>query len=297
MSEEPRYSVCQLTLPDTSFEEDLVLIAASGASGVSIAEEKLREGDEQAQVAALKGSGLRAAGCIPANIAPLPLRPAVMYPGPEDPRERVALMCDSVRRLARFEPDCIVMTTGSREGYATEEAFRIAVGGIRVAARLATDLGTRIAIEVVRGDGGFDASFVRSLPEVIRLLDAIEDPTVGICYDSYHLWDTPDVVSQTEELTDRVTCVQVSGWREPPRGFADRLLPGDGTEDLSALLGALDRGGFDGWYDLEIFSDDGRWGTDLPDSLWKLPYEELLARGHDGFKRAWDGRRASTSSQ
>lgn len=58
------------------------------------------------------------------------------------------------------------------------------------------------------------------------------------------------------------------------------------------MLGALERGGFNGWYDFEIFSDDGRWGTDLPDSLWKLPYDELIERANAGLLKAWNARPA-----
>src|SRR3546814_5088045 len=67
MSVRPRLSVCQLSLPDTTFEQDLDLIKASGATGVAIAELKLRDGEEAAQIAALKESGLTATICIPNN--------------------------------------------------------------------------------------------------------------------------------------------------------------------------------------------------------------------------------------
>jgi sugar phosphate isomerase/epimerase len=75
----------------------------------------------------------------------------------------------------------------------------------------------------------------------------------------------------------------------------DRVLPGDGIIDLPPLLAALDEGGFTGWYDLEIFSDDGRYGTDLPDSLWKRPPVELLTAGRDAFFREWNARRGLRS--
>ena len=39
------------------------------------------------------------------------------------------------------------------------------------------------------------------------------------------------------------------------------MLPGDGIADLAAMLGALDAAGWDGLYDLEIFSDNGTFGT------------------------------------
>ena len=50
----------------------------------------------------------------------------------------------------------------------------------------------------------------------------------------------------------------------PTRGWCDRVLPGDGVADLPAILGTLDRAGWDGFYDLEIFSDNGTFGNAWP---------------------------------
>jgi sugar phosphate isomerase/epimerase len=283
----PLYSVCPLTMPDTTFEEDLELVLASGASGIGIAEGKLRDGEDQAHLAALKASGLRVASGIPANLAPLPLRPPVMYPGPEDPAVRTGLMRESVERLAPFGPDCIVVTTGSSEGYSKDESWTIAADGIREVARLAADLGTRLAVEVVRGDLGFDASFVRTLHEAAEFIELVGEANVGLCYDVYHVWDSPEILSYTERLAAQTFVVQVSDWPDPPRSLADRRIPGEGNIDLPAIFGALQRGGYDGWYELEIFSDDGRWGNDFPDSLWRLPPAELLGRSRDAFDQLW----------
>ena len=52
--------------------------------------------------------------------------------------------------------------------------------------------------------------------------------------------------------------------REPTRGWADRALPGDGGADVPSILRALDDAGWDGLYDIEIFSDDGTFGNDVP---------------------------------
>jgi sugar phosphate isomerase/epimerase len=287
MSVRQRLSVCELSLPDTTFEQDLELIRASGASGIAIAEFKLRDGEEGRQIAALKESGLTATICIPANTSPLPLRPDDIFPGHANPDLRLEAMLGSIRRIAMFEPDCILAVTGSSSGYDASDARKIAVEALREAATLAVSLGTRLALETNR-NLGLDYSFLRSLPETIEFLDEIGNEGVGLLYDFYHLWDERNIVTDTERFAPRVFGVQYNDWREPPRCFADRLLPGDGVMDIPALIGALERGGYKGWYDFEIFSDDGRWGTALPDSLWKVPYDRLIERAHTGLQKAWD---------
>ena len=83
----------------------------------------------------------------------------------------------------------------------------------------------------------------------------------------------------------------MNDWREPTRGWADRALPGDGAADLPAVLGVLEDVGWDGFYDLEIFSDNGAFGSAYPDSLWDLDAAELAHRGRDAFTNTWSKRR------
>jgi sugar phosphate isomerase/epimerase len=84
--------------------------------------------------------------------------------------------------------------------------------------------------------------------------------------------------------------VHIADWREPTRGWADRVLPGDGVAALPSILGALERAGWDGYYDLEIFSDNGTFGNAWPDSLWGVPRDELVRAGREAFERTWEAR-------
>jgi sugar phosphate isomerase/epimerase len=291
MRAEPKVAVCEFTTPDTSFEVDLELAAACGAAGVSICEFKLRPGEEERQLEALEASGLEAALCMPSNIAPLPTSRA--FPGPSDIEERIELMCRSVRRLAPFRPARIVVLTGSGYGRSPEEARRVAVEGLRTVAALAGELGTCLSLEPQRVDLVPGRSLVTTIPEALELAAEVDEPSLDVMYDVYHLWDTADVVSLTRRHAAEFGGVQVSDWRAETRGFMDRLLPGDGIIDLPLLFRALDDGGFRGWYDLEIFSDDGRYGSDYEDSLWKLPPGELVRDGLAGIRSAWNARNSS----
>jgi sugar phosphate isomerase/epimerase len=282
----PRYSVCQFTTIDLSFEQDLEFFARTGATGIGIWEGKLRDGDEEPQEAALRASGLDASICIPNNIGPLPVPD---FPGPSDIDERIEAMCGSIRRLARFGPAAVVVVTGADDALSPAEQRRIAVEGLREAARTAAEVGTRLSIEPIREYPDKDYTFVRTIPDTLELIAEIGDPSVGIQYDVYHLFDTDDVVALTERHAESVAGVHVNDYRRGgPRVSSDRVLPGDGVIDLPALFAALEAGGFSGWYDLEIFSE-----PELPDSLWTAPAEEVLRRGRAGFLRAWEQAEAS----
>ncbi len=87
--------------------------------------------------------------------------------------------------------------------------------------------------------------------------------------------------------------MHVNDWREPTRGWADRVLPGDGVADVPAILAALEGAGWDGYWDLEIFSDNGAFGTAYPDSLWDVEPRDLVRRSRESFERCWNERKVA----
>jgi sugar phosphate isomerase/epimerase len=274
----PRVSVSQITTLRSSFADDVRDYAAAGLDGIGIWELKLGEGNDAAALEALEASGLERASAIPAV-------PAIMQPpllgGPEDPQERIELYCRSLERLAPFAPAAVVCLTGPGDR-------DTAVEGLRTIAAEADRLGLKIGLEPYHRAGGELWSVVYSIPEALELIrDAGDPPSVGIQFDSWHLWNTATLFDDIQEHVDRFVGVHVGDYRDPTRSWADRALPGDGVADIPAILRALDSAGWDGLYDIEIFSDDGTFGTEHPDSYWAAPAEETLRRARGAFERCW----------
>lgn len=291
-----RFAVCEFTTMDTTFEQDLELAQRFGLRGIGICEAKLREGEDEQLLSLFQESGLSCTSTLLGTFTPLPTVPAGLYSASADPEERVAQILAGIDRLAPFRPDTIVLSTGAEAGYTRDEAVEIAVRGLRTAARHAAGLGLQISLEPVR-DVGFNASFVRRMRESLEFMDLVDEPNLSLCFDVYHLWDDPEALELVAEHGDRIGSVQISDWHEPPRARGDRLLPGEGVIDLPAILGALDDAGYDGWYDLEIFSDDGRWGTPVPGSVWAMDPDEVYRRAIAGFTAAWEARGTASSSK
>ena len=284
----PPFSISQITTLAATFEADLRAYAAAGVDGIGIWEIKLPEGGDDQAHEQLEASGLGRAAAVPAvpSILPLPL-----MEGPTDPRERIDAICASVHRLARFEPSSVVCLTGPGDDRDT------VVEGLRMIGDEAARAGVRIGLEPINRVGGEDWTSISSLQEAAELLDDAARPALGIQFDSWHVWNTADVVREIERLAHRFVGVHIADWREPTRGWADRVLPGEGVADLSALLGTLERAGWDGFYDLEIFSDNGTFGNAWPGSLWDVPEEELARRGKEAFERAWSARNRTPLDQ
>ena len=253
--------------------------SAAGADGIGIWELKLD--DDGAALEALNASGLGRASAVPVipSILPLPL-----MEGPADPQERIDAICASVHRLAAFEPGAIVCLTGPGDDRDT------VVAGLRTIGDEAQRLGIRIGLEPINRVGGEDWTFISTLGEAAELLDDADHPALGIQFDTWHVWSTRNVVEEIAEHADRFVGVHVADWRQPTRKWADRVLPGEGVGEIPKLLGALDAAGWDGYYDVEIFSDNGSFGDAWEDSLWDVPAEELAARAKESFERVWEAR-------
>jgi sugar phosphate isomerase/epimerase len=272
----PPFSISQVSTLTASFADDVRAYAAAGVDGIGIWETKL----EADSVERFRESGLGAASAVPAvpSIHPLPL-----LPGPDDPRERVDALLRSLHVLAPFGPSAVVCLTGPGDRATV-------VAGLREVAAEAERLGLRLALEPFQREGIESWSIVNTLAEAAELADEVGSPALGIQFDVWHLWNTPDVAGDIGRYIDLVVGVHVNDWREPTRGWADRVLPGDGVADVPAILGALDRAGWDGYYDLEIFSDNGAFGANYPDSLWDVPPNDLAARAAESFTACWHQR-------
>ena len=286
----PRLSLSQVTTFPATFADDLRVYAAAGLDGIGIWESKLGDGPDDDALAAFEASGLGSATAVPAlpSILPLP-----RLPGPEDPHARVEAGCASIHRLAAFRPGAVLFLTGSGRGRDPERARSLVVEGLRELAGEAELAGVRIGLEPYQRNGMEDWSIANTIGDAVSLIEEAGTPGVGIQFDVWHLWNTPDLSAEIEREGRRFVGVHVGDAREPTRGWADRVLPGDGVACVPSILCALDDAGWDGFYDIEIFSDNGAFGTAYPDSLWDVDPAELVRRARDGFTRCWQERRVA----
>ena len=253
-----------------TFAEDVEAYAAAGFAAIGIWEFKL-PADDDANLALLEEAGLAVSNCVPAHPSILP---NAVIEGPDDPEERIELLCASVRRLARYRPSSVVCLTGAAGGSDELDARRIVIDGLRRVAATARESGVRLGLEPIHTSQRDELSLVTSIPEALALLTEAGVDDVGVMIDAYHVWDTPDVLEHLRANAARVTGLHVGDW-PADTSRSDRLLPGEGRSLTRELVAALHDGGFDGYVDVEIFGD-----PDRPDSLWALPVEEAARRAY-----------------
>ncbi len=273
----PRFSISQVSTLAASFADDVRAYTEAGVDGIGIWELKLGADSLEG----FRASGLGSATAVPTvpSVHPLPL-----LPGPDNAAERIDALLRSLEVLAPYEPAAILCFTGPGDR-------ETAVRGVREIAREAERLGLRLAVEPFQLEGIESWSILNTLGDAAEFVEEVGSDAVGIQFDVWHLWNSQDVLDEIPRHAHLIAGVHVNDWRQPTRGWADRVIPGDGVADLPALLGVLEDVGWEGFYDLEIFSDNGAFGSAYPDSLWDLDAAELARRGREAFFSCWSKRR------
>jgi sugar phosphate isomerase/epimerase len=268
-----KLSLSEISTVGASFRDDLAAYRTAGFDGIGIWEMKL--GDDDADVEALRASGLRATNCVP--LVPSILPNAVIE-GPADVDERIGSICRSVERFARYEPECVLVLTGSgRPCVETTQApspRALVVEGLQRIAAAADGAGVRLGLEPIHASQRDALSIVASIPAALDLLDEADLPQVGIMLDLWHVGDTPTIEDDLRAHVDRFTGVHVSDWYAD--GRAERALPGAGVSRTRELLAILAGAGWSGTVDVEIFGV-----PDDPSSFWALPVEEAARRAYE----------------
>jgi len=135
-------------------------------------------------------------------------------------------------------------------------------------ADVAADCGVTLGVELLAARRG---SVISSLPRLVALLDEVGRDNLGIMFSIYHSWPEPNLHEDLLRYGMRINSVQVCDIRDPERSRFDRELPGRGRGVAPEIMATLLRAGYQGWWELVIFSDDGIYGTALQDSYWAMP--------------------------
>jgi 2-keto-myo-inositol isomerase len=146
-------------------------------------------------------------------------------------------------------------------------ALDTVAGTLSNLARQIAGLDVTIALEFNWGP------LVKSLHSAVLVAASVDHPQVGVLFDPAHYHTTPTKFEHLTGATVRwIKHVHLNDMRDKPGDLSncnsDRVLPGEGILDLAALIGALERHGYNGYFSIEMFNED----------LWQLPAAEAARR-------------------
>jgi sugar phosphate isomerase/epimerase len=175
----------------------------------------------------------------------------------------------AIEEAAELSAACLVMVVGGLPAGSRDLAGarqRVA-DGIAELAPYAAEHGVRLALEPMHPIYCADRGVLSTLAQALDLAEQFPPEQVGVAVDTFHVWWDPDVLAQIDRAAGRIASFQICDWITPLP--ADTLLArgmmGDGHIDFRPLRSAVEKAGYQGDVEVEIFNADV-WAAD-PDTV------------------------------
>lgn len=199
------------------------------------------------------------------------------FPAPTEP-ERRARLDDNRRALdeaAELGTDVLVLVCGPAPDRDIDAARQMVEDGIATILPYATERGVRLAIEPLHPMYAGDRSVIVTLEQANDMVDRLGSPQVGLAVDVFHVWWDPQLYTQIARAAGRILGFHVSDWLAPPPDILlGRGMMGDGLIELRRLRLAVEKAGYTGPIEVEIFNQ----------TIWDMPGDEVLALSKERFQ-------------
>ena len=260
-----RLTVGHYMLRRWSLEDDVRHLERLGFRSISLASTKLRAYGPARAVRLLRGSGLRVAHL--GSYGRFGVTPGTTRRGADEVRRALGWLHD-------LDGEVLVVISGGRAGLSWDAAATAYTDAYGALLEEAAAAGVRLAIEVIHPLRQ-DLSFINTLADA-REIARRAGRGGGYVLDFWHSgWERGLLEIIRRDAARRIHAVQVSDYKRLTMRTLDRALLGRGILPLRQMLRALEDGGYRGWYELEIISDD----------VERLGYEPVLRRTRAAFAR------------
>jgi sugar phosphate isomerase/epimerase len=170
---------------------------------------------------------------------------------------------------------CLVLVVGglpagSKDMRGARKQVRDAIAALLPEARAAK---VPLAIEPLHPMQAAERACINTLEQALDICDELDPggaqgtPGIGVAVDVYHVWWDPKLQSQIIRGGKRILAYHICDWLVPTRELLnDRGMMGDGVIDLPLIRSWVERAGYSGFQEVEIFSELDWWKRD-PDEV------------------------------
>ena len=261
-----RLSFNQATAERASLPDVIEACARGGVPGISIWRHKLAETGVVRAAGQLRDAGLWVSsvcrgGMFPASSA----------------AERAARIDDNRRALddaAALGAEVLVLVCGAAPDRDIGAARSMVADGIAAIAPYALERGVRLGIEPLHPAFAAERSCITTMREARLMSEQYAASNVGVVVDVYHVWWDPERAEEIARLGDRIAGYHVNDWLVPVKNvLMNRGMMGDGVIELRRIRGEIERAGYRGPIEVEIFNE----------SIWERPLDELVRLTKERF--------------
>ena len=189
-------------------------------------------------------------------------------------KDSIADGLQAIHQAEILGADTVIVVGGSRHGHTSRHAQRLVVDGLRAMAASAEQSQIKLSLLPMHEFFSKRWTFLNSLDQALDLLTEVGHPQVGLAFDAYHLGDESGLIDRIPEIAPITGIVQISDRTRAPQSESDRCLPGEGNLPLPELIQAFQKGGFTGYFDIQVWS--GR--------AWQANYTHLIEQCHAAVK-------------
>ena len=266
MTDESRLAIHQVTfLRQWSFRESVEGLARHGVRKTAVWRPKLQEIGVAKGARVLRDHGMEVTGLSVGGLVTSP-----------DARDWQAAVDDTrkvVEEAAMVGADHVVMLSGGLvDGSKDVQGARErALEGIAQVLPDARQAGVKLGIEPLHPMLCEKRAVLCTMGQANDWCDALgDDGSVGIVVDTYAVWWDPALQAEISRAGPRICALHVNDWLPDTRDLRlDRGMMGDGVIDISGIRSSVERAGYQGPCEVEIFSERDWWQRD-PDDVVRI---------------------------
>ena len=180
----------------------------------------------------------------------------------------------AIDEAAAIGAPLVVLVCGAVPGLELAVARQQILDGIVSVLPHAKAAKVKLSIEPLHPMYADDRSAINTLEQANNMVMAINSPWLGLTVDVYHCWWDPMLRAEIQRAGNTILSFHVCDWRTPTRDLLnDRGMMGEGCIDIPQIRGWVEKTGFNGPIEVEIFSNE----------FWAWDQEKLVER----IKRAY----------
>ncbi|NLY00475.1 MAG: sugar phosphate isomerase/epimerase [Rhodopirellula sp.] len=263
--------MAQLSMNETttfrwSFDEDVAHYAAAGIPAIGVWRQKLSDCGETKAIELLRSHHLAVSHLFWAG----------GFTGSDGRSFRQSLddAAEALRTAAALEAGCLVVYSGARANHTYNHARRLFRDAIQELLPLSASLGVALAVEPMHPACAAEFTFLTTIDDVVKLLEAIDSPQLKIVFDTYHLGQDRSILERIDRVAPHIAIVQLGDAKQPPHGEQNRCRLGEGVIPLQEIVARLTEAGYDGYYDVELLGEE----------IENLDYAGLLDHARQAFE-------------
>src|SRR5205823_9555231 len=162
----------------------------------------------------------------------------------------------AVDEAAALSAPVLVLVCGAAADRDIGAARQMVNDAIACVVPYAAERGVRLGIEPLHPAFAAERSCIATLAEARRLAEQFDAATVGVIADVYHIWWDPELHDELARAAGRIVGFHVSDWLVPATNILmNRGVMGDGVIELRRISTAVERTGYAGPIEVEIFNE------------------------------------------